>query len=359
MHVFSAENQGMSPDAANEGLSSLVYKSRAAQAFTEDALNELVAKAQVRNRAENITGAVYYENGHFLQWLEGPPSSIYRVADSIGRDPRHTDIQLLSFGHSSTRLFSDWDMRLIVKQGAMPSPFVHIETQPAPSAAASGSPAPGLSASSLAVDTALKLAAGSDAEALALLNRAGPETADHVRCCEAVINSYVSLWASDKCHDADITLGLCKLLSAFRKHRHGSRLDLCIDNPPVLVALCPDEPHHIGVALASELLMEDNHAVDYVFPKSNEAIFDRLSLNTYKGLVLVSSGVFSRDHLADRVKATAQGARQRAGADLNIVLYGRMAARPPEAIAHSCIHHCCCSATEIPPLFRGARNLLH
>ena len=372
MHLFSAEDTRMSSDPTaeglmSEGLTSLVYKSRASQTFTPDALNDLVARAQARNRAENITGAVFYQNGKFLQWLEGPPSSVYRVADSIGRDPRHTDIELLSFGRSSTRLFSDWSMQLIVKQGDMPSPFNHIAMRSAPSGAgattsaskASNSKAPGSDAASFA-DAAVKLARGGDAEALALLRSAGPQTSDQVRCCEAIIDSYVSLWASDTCHNADIAVGLCKLLSAFRKHRHGLlRLDLCIDNPPVLVALCPHEPHHIGVALASELLLEDNYAVDYVFPKTDEAIFDQLSLNDYRALVLVSSGVFSRDHLADRVKAAAEGARQRAGAQLNVILYGRMAANPPQALARSCLHHCCCSATALPALLKGPNPLLH
>ena len=51
-------------------LSTLTYRSKATGPMSELELYRLARAAQIRNRAEGITGLVIYDQGNFFQWLE-------------------------------------------------------------------------------------------------------------------------------------------------------------------------------------------------------------------------------------------------------------------------------------------------
>jgi hypothetical protein len=93
----------------------VVYRSRAVHPLTGQDLQGLMQAARARNRREAITGILLYDEGRFLQWLEGPADGISRVMCSIRGDARHTDIELLRQGPTSERSFSDWDMGLVLR----------------------------------------------------------------------------------------------------------------------------------------------------------------------------------------------------------------------------------------------------
>lgn len=93
-------------------MSQLVYLSRASSPMTEEDLRRLVRVSAQKNAATNITGALLYHAGWFLQVLEGDPialSTLYH--DVIARDPRHADLERLSFAYSDRRAFPNWSMR--------------------------------------------------------------------------------------------------------------------------------------------------------------------------------------------------------------------------------------------------------
>jgi hypothetical protein len=90
----------------------LTYQSRAVSRPSESELEQLVAQARSRNRSLGVKGMLLYENGRFLQTLEGPPAALRQVWDSIRRDPRPGEIEVLSDHMISSRLFSDWDLLL-------------------------------------------------------------------------------------------------------------------------------------------------------------------------------------------------------------------------------------------------------
>ena len=46
----------------------------------------------------------------FLQILEGQRKLVCETYHSISKDPRHEDVQLISFSGESKRLFSEWSM---------------------------------------------------------------------------------------------------------------------------------------------------------------------------------------------------------------------------------------------------------
>lgn len=92
--------------------STLTYRSRSVAPMSELELHRLLRAAQIRNRAEGITGLVIYDSGRFFQWLEGPAEGLARVWDSVSRDPRHTGIEILGNQPTAQRFFGDWDLKL-------------------------------------------------------------------------------------------------------------------------------------------------------------------------------------------------------------------------------------------------------
>ncbi len=95
-------------------LSQLVYLSRATSPMSAEDLQRLVRISAQKNAAANITGALLYNAGWFLQVLEGDPivlSTLYH--DVIALDPRHVDVERLSFTYSDRRAFPNWSMRSI------------------------------------------------------------------------------------------------------------------------------------------------------------------------------------------------------------------------------------------------------
>lgn len=95
-----------------DGVSVLAYRSRAVAPPSEYDLAELLRCAQERNHIERLTGLLIYDQGYFFQWLEGPEPALNRVWNSIRRDARHRDIEILREQVLPERFFGAWDMRL-------------------------------------------------------------------------------------------------------------------------------------------------------------------------------------------------------------------------------------------------------
>ena len=92
-------------------LSTIVYHSKASVEFSELDLLYLLAGSRARNRAEGVTGVLVFDRGAFFQWLEGPNLPLLRVWNSIRKDPRHHDIQVLADMSIPMRLFQEWHMQ--------------------------------------------------------------------------------------------------------------------------------------------------------------------------------------------------------------------------------------------------------
>ena len=99
-----------------EWVGCLTYQSRAIARPAPGELEQLVSQARQRNRSLGITGMLLYDNGRFLQTLEGPPTAIAAVWASISRDPRHCEIEVLTEHLVSNRLFAGWDLLLYSRE---------------------------------------------------------------------------------------------------------------------------------------------------------------------------------------------------------------------------------------------------
>ncbi len=91
----------------------LIYKSRANQRIGWNFVNELIHTSETKNEEAGISGVLLATSTHFLQVLEGGFEEINRLFLRIVRDPRHDEVQLISFGSTESRLFGGWAMHAI------------------------------------------------------------------------------------------------------------------------------------------------------------------------------------------------------------------------------------------------------
>jgi hypothetical protein len=89
---------------------SVVYASRALQAFDDDDLLQLLKTARERNDLHGVTGMLVFAAGSFLQLFEGEDDAVEIIWDRIRMDPRHGGIRVLHDGPARTRLFGEWSM---------------------------------------------------------------------------------------------------------------------------------------------------------------------------------------------------------------------------------------------------------
>jgi hypothetical protein len=89
----------------------LLYVSYAAEDFSETTvLNELAEDAVQRNKQNDITGALFYLDGCFMQLLEGSQDEVSDTFLRIKSDARHTDVEVLFLEDAEERIFPDWNM---------------------------------------------------------------------------------------------------------------------------------------------------------------------------------------------------------------------------------------------------------
>lgn len=96
--------------AADHGLLSLVYASRAVVGFDTAALDALLEQARAANGPSGVTGLLLFRDHRFLQLLEGPDEAVREKMQHIREDPRHDHVTVLLEERVTTRQFPDWTM---------------------------------------------------------------------------------------------------------------------------------------------------------------------------------------------------------------------------------------------------------
>ena len=74
------------------------------------AMTKLVTDARSRNAELAVSGALLFTGTHFVQILEGPPSSIALILSALRKDPRHSNIFIAARHSISAQIFSGWQM---------------------------------------------------------------------------------------------------------------------------------------------------------------------------------------------------------------------------------------------------------
>lgn len=91
-------------------LERLLYRSKATNTLGSLHLFNMLSEARAKNASLGITGHLLYTEEVFVQCIEGPPEAIASLWESLQRDPRHHDIELLARGPLEKRRFTDWSM---------------------------------------------------------------------------------------------------------------------------------------------------------------------------------------------------------------------------------------------------------
>lgn len=90
----------------------LVYTSKH-KGLSHQAIDAIMQKSRANNVRDLITGVLIVGDNYFMQLVEGTRAEISRCFMRIMQDRNHHDIQVISCGDVSKRLFQEWNMQLI------------------------------------------------------------------------------------------------------------------------------------------------------------------------------------------------------------------------------------------------------
>lgn len=88
----------------------IIYMSRGVAPLSEDELRTLLLQARQDNERHQITGALVYGDGQFMQIIEGEEKDLALLYAKLLNDPRHTNVVKLADKYIATRSFQDWSM---------------------------------------------------------------------------------------------------------------------------------------------------------------------------------------------------------------------------------------------------------
>ena len=88
----------------------LMYASRAVEGVGQEQLLAILRQSKARNPDQGITGVLCFSEGIFLQVLEGGRTAVNRLYNRIAADPRHTQVELMSYAEIGERRFAGWSM---------------------------------------------------------------------------------------------------------------------------------------------------------------------------------------------------------------------------------------------------------
>ncbi|MFN3560566.1 MAG: BLUF domain-containing protein [Chloroherpetonaceae bacterium] len=91
----------------------LVYYSEAAENLTLQDVKSIATKASIKNESLLVSGGLLYCEGKFLQVLEGGLRPVNKLFETILRDPRHKNVNLIEFTRVKKREFEGWEMSLV------------------------------------------------------------------------------------------------------------------------------------------------------------------------------------------------------------------------------------------------------
>ncbi|MCI4665317.1 MAG: BLUF domain-containing protein [Neomegalonema sp.] len=89
---------------------SLCYISKANQFFSKQQLNRLAESSKRKNEAQQVSGALIECEGLFIQTLEGDEAVINNILNKIQRDPRHSEVTIVSIDAAPMRRYAHWSM---------------------------------------------------------------------------------------------------------------------------------------------------------------------------------------------------------------------------------------------------------
>ena len=78
--------------------------------YIDDVLADIVKRSKINNTRYDITGLLFYQNGRFIQVLEGDKDSLEGLMSILEKDDRHENIQRIIDQTIKKRAFKEWNM---------------------------------------------------------------------------------------------------------------------------------------------------------------------------------------------------------------------------------------------------------
>lgn len=91
-------------------MKSIAYVSAATNYMTDEDVAAILVQARENNIRHDLTGALLYHRGRFIQILEGPDEQIDSRFAVISADSRHRSIHVVSEEAVDERQFPEWTM---------------------------------------------------------------------------------------------------------------------------------------------------------------------------------------------------------------------------------------------------------
>ncbi|PJZ06289.1 diguanylate phosphodiesterase [Pantoea rodasii] len=93
-------------------LTTIIYRSHLHDHVPIKHLQDMVAKANAKNRSADVTGILLFDGRHFFQLLEGPRDAVQGIFDRICQDARHHNLVELMHDFAPARRFGKLGMEL-------------------------------------------------------------------------------------------------------------------------------------------------------------------------------------------------------------------------------------------------------
>lgn len=97
-------------------MKSLIYLSLSRKEFSDSELVELAKISANKNAAVGITGFLCYQNGRFIQYIEGDEDEINLLMSKIRQDKRHKILTELKSFELVKKRFPTWGMALLKEE---------------------------------------------------------------------------------------------------------------------------------------------------------------------------------------------------------------------------------------------------
>jgi hypothetical protein len=91
-------------------LERLLYRSKASNTLGSLHLFNMLSEARAKNASMGITGHLLYTEEVFVQCIEGTSAAVTSLWESLQRDERHYELQVLAKGPIEARRYQDWSM---------------------------------------------------------------------------------------------------------------------------------------------------------------------------------------------------------------------------------------------------------
>lgn len=295
MHVNDREH------STSEWIACLAYKSTATATPSATDLDVLVTRARARNRSLGITGMLLFEDGHFLQTLEGSPDSLETLWSSIKHDGRHNHIEVLSKHLMTARLFSDWEL------------LVDCRFDDGPKQAARAAAIPPAVAEHIARLVELSLNAddlGLNALIAACADDGWTSDAILALLIEPTARALGDAWLDDQCSELDLTIALSMLQLAGHAVRYSpSSHTIRNSHYRILLATAPGEQHMLGTTLLADQFLDAGWQVDLAFPGSEEALTNQLNAQHPDAVDIGLSDALPRHHAIAQLRSAVEHSR--------------------------------------------------